>query len=704
MAVLNNIRKHGIFLILIIALALFAFILSSVIRNGGFSSGKSRNTIAVINGQELSRFDFDNRLQVARKNSPTTQSQLQTVDRVWNTLLRRTVVEQEIQKLGLEVGSPQINSVLAQNFGFNQNFTTNGQFDVNKLRAYVSQIKAVNPQAYQNWLRTEQQIVEQAKTQLYFSLAQAGMGATKLEAKQAYKLNNTSFDLKYVKIPYTAVDDSKVSVSNSDIQQYINSHKKEFTTKGSRNIRYVLFEDKASSEDVSAIKKELNELLNDHKSYNKAAGISVNVDGFRNTKDYVNYLAEYSDIPFTDTYSFKSDLPEANAEELFNTPEGDIYGPYKANGYWNYSKVVDTKQMADSVKVKQILISYKGLPTGAGLERTKAEAEQLADSLLAVVQANPDKFSDIAQNYSSDTRSKEKGGEIGWVAHRKDVVNPLYDFVFNNNTGDIEVIENQAGYHIVAIQDTKNKQKVVKLATLAAKITPSNKTENLLFNETTKFQIAAKQGDFAKAAKKSSYAVKTVKELAPLSEYITGVGSHRNIVQWAFEKTTKPGDLKRFTVEQGYLVVQMTASTSAGLQSPEEAAAKVKPILLKKKKGDYLNTAIKGNNLNQIAATYNTQVRSKNGVYLTNPNLGAQVPKVIGHAFSMKKGEMSGPISTDSGVYVIQLVSKDVPQDLKSYHGIAYQVTKENLQNATLEMVNALKDKATVKDNRADFY
>src|SRR5699024_7347217 len=245
-----------------------------------------------------------------------------------------------------------INSALAQNFGTNKNFTTNGQFDVNKLSAYVSQIKAVNPRAYQNWLRTEQQIIEQAKTQLYFSLAQAGMGATKLEAKQAYKLNNTSFDLKYVKIPYTAVDDSKVSVSNSDIQQYINSHKEEFTTKGTRDIRYVLFEEKASSEDISNIKKELTGLLNDHKSYNKAAGISVNVDGFRNTKDYASYLAEYSDIPFTDTYYFKSDLAKAHADKLFNTAEGEIYGPYKDNGYWKYSKVVDTQQMADSVKVK----------------------------------------------------------------------------------------------------------------------------------------------------------------------------------------------------------------------------------------------------------------------------------------------------------------------------------------------------------------
>src|SRR5699024_5644877 len=108
------------------------------------------------------------------------------------------------------------------------NFQTNGQFDIHKLRGYIEQMKANSPQAYQQWLMTEHEIVQQAKNNTYFNLVQAALGATKLEAKQYYKLNNTKFDLQYVKIPYGSVDDSKVSVSDKEIKAYINTHKKQF--------------------------------------------------------------------------------------------------------------------------------------------------------------------------------------------------------------------------------------------------------------------------------------------------------------------------------------------------------------------------------------------------------------------------------------------------------------------------------------------
>ena len=55
MAILNDIRKKGVFLIVIIALALFSFIFADIISSGGFSSSKSQSTVAVINGKEIER-------------------------------------------------------------------------------------------------------------------------------------------------------------------------------------------------------------------------------------------------------------------------------------------------------------------------------------------------------------------------------------------------------------------------------------------------------------------------------------------------------------------------------------------------------------------------------------------------------------------------------------------------------------------------
>src|SRR5699024_1997031 len=177
-----------------------------------FSSNKDQNTIAVINGEDVSQIDFSNRLQNLQRNSRRNITTIQAVNQVWDNMVQQKLIEEQINKLGIDVGSAQINTALAQQFGQDPNFQTNGQFDIHKLRGYIEQMKANSPQAYQQWLMTEHEIVQQAKDNTYFNLVQAALGATKLEAKQYYKLNNTKFDLQYVKIPYGSVDDSKVSV------------------------------------------------------------------------------------------------------------------------------------------------------------------------------------------------------------------------------------------------------------------------------------------------------------------------------------------------------------------------------------------------------------------------------------------------------------------------------------------------------------
>ena len=58
MAILNQIRQRSLFLILVIAMALFSFVLADVIRNASGSSLPDQNIIATINGIEMEREDF----------------------------------------------------------------------------------------------------------------------------------------------------------------------------------------------------------------------------------------------------------------------------------------------------------------------------------------------------------------------------------------------------------------------------------------------------------------------------------------------------------------------------------------------------------------------------------------------------------------------------------------------------------------------
>ncbi len=704
MSVLNSIRKRGIFLIIVIAMALFAFILADLIGQGSFSQ-ENQTKIAKINNKDISYFEFSNRLQSIQQNSFQNLTTMQAVNQLWDATVEQTLVEEQMDKLGIEIGNQQLISALAMQFSQDPQFLTDGQFDINKFRGYIEQLKSISPETYQQWIINEQNIAEQAKAEVYFDLLGSGIGITTQEAKELHKLNSTTFDLQYVKIPFSSVSDDEVSVSDSEIKKYINDHKEEFTSDGLRDIRYTVFEEKATEEDEEDIKQELANLLEDHTTYNKAAGIDETVKGFKNVEDYEEYLSEFSDLSYEDFFLFKKDLPSAHADTLSNLEVGDIYGPYKEDNYWKYSKITEAKEIPDSVKVKHILISYSGLPNGMDIDRTRDEAEELADSILTEIKGDKDLFADLASEYSEHPETANNGGEIGWLTYPKGERNDLIDFVFENEAGSSKVIETEFGFHVTYIEETRNKQNAIKIATLARKIEPSDKTVNEVFNQTTSFQMNAQEGDFSEEANKNGYEVRTVNNLEVLDENITGLGAHRDIVQWAFEDKAKVGDITRFDIDEGYVVVQLTSKTSKGLASVEEAKNRVKPILLKKKKADKIISEISSNDdLSDIASSYGTQPRTKNDVDFENPDLEGKEPKVVAKAFALEQNEVSKPIAGDNAVYVIKLLNKRDADDIGSYNGIVHRENEELLQEASDRIFKALKSKAKIEDYRTEFY
>ena len=156
MAILNNIRKRGVFLIIIIALALFSFILADVIRNGGFASQKSQTTVAVVNGEEIGRESFMQQVETTQRSLGATGTTGQAMNRVWDNELRNMLLGQQFEKLGLSAEKEQINSALRLSLSTNQTFLNDaGVFDDGKLQEYIASIKASNPTAYQQWLDFE---------------------------------------------------------------------------------------------------------------------------------------------------------------------------------------------------------------------------------------------------------------------------------------------------------------------------------------------------------------------------------------------------------------------------------------------------------------------------------------------------------------------------------------------------------------------
>src|SRR5690606_31210057 len=173
---------------------------------------------------------------------------------------------------------------------------------------------------------------------------------------------NDNVDMNFVQIPYSSIPDSEVEVSKSEIAAYVKKHPKQFETEASRDIQFVHFPESASLEDDTEVKEEIAQLLNNRVQYNPVTESNDSVPGFAGTKDVEEFVNEHSDVNYTDLFVFRDQLNSEHAEELFNLAEGEVYGPYKEDGAWKLSKMVEVAQLPDSVKSRHILVTYLGSP------------------------------------------------------------------------------------------------------------------------------------------------------------------------------------------------------------------------------------------------------------------------------------------------------------------------------------------------------
>ncbi|GFZ80961.1 peptidylprolyl isomerase [Aquaticitalea lipolytica] len=717
MAVLNKIRQRSLFLILIIALALFSFVLSDLFKNSSAFTG-SQDIVATINGQDVNRVDFMNKVELAQRQLGPNGTSTQAMNRVWDLEVRKAIMKTQFDELGLTVEKDQMRDLLKNSFSsFPEFLNEAGVFDENKLNEFIANLKATAPTPtvlggqiqinYDDWVDNEKSIAVGAQEQSYYNMIKAGITSTIGEAKVDYVLENEAVDVKFVQVPFTSISDSIVKVSKSEIEDYINANQKKFEVDASRDINFVEFKEVASIEDEEAIKNSVIALLNNKVEYNDVSKLNDTIIGLRETKDVENFINTYSDVKYNDNFVSKNTLPATVQDSIFKLGVGQYYGPYKDNGMFKISKVVAEKTIPDSVKVRHILIPFVGAQSAQpDVTQTEAEAKKTADSVLAVVKANKSKFPELVTALSSDLGSVEKGGEYDFHPYNT-MVPEFNDFEFEGKTGDLGVVKTAFGFHIIEILGQKEKNRVLKIATLGQKIEPSEKTIDDVFNATSKFEIAIQDKDFQEVATKNSYEVKPVNGIKELDENIPGLGSQRSIVRWAFEDGTKVGDYKRFSIPNGgFVVVQLSASNKKGLMSVEAASVTAIPEIRKEKKAKMIREKIAGKSMDAIASSQNVTVQNASAVNMKNPTLSGagNEPLVVGNAFGLKVGQKSKLIDGNNGVYMIEVTNKTEAPKLDNYQAVANRLTAARVGAAQVKVYNALKEAAEIEDNRAKFY
>lgn len=705
MAVLNKIRQRGLFLIIVIALALFSFVIGDLFRNTDALVGKSQNIVATINGKDISREDFMQKVEVAQRQLGPNGTNTQAMNRVWEQEVRQAVLETQFEELGMTVEKDQMRDLLRTNLANSPEFQNEaGLFDENKLNEYIANLKETSAVAYAQWVDYENSIGVNALQQDYFNMVKAGMTGTLAEGKLEHMLESETVDIKYVQIPYTSIPDSTVSVSKSEISSYINKHKKQYEVEASRDIRYVEFKEAATVEDENNIKQDLANLLKDQVVYNEVTKNNDTIKGFATVTNHKVFVNSNSDIKFEDRFKFKSDLPASVADTIFNMNVGDVYGPYKDGNYFKLTKVIAAIQMPDSVKARHILIPYVGAASAQpDVTQSKEQAKKTADSLLSVLKKDNSKFGEFVSTYSSDQGSVANGGSYDYFTYNT-MVPEFRDYVFQNNVGDMDVVETVYGYHIIEVEGQKNKQRAIKVATVAREIEPSETTINQVFRDASNFEIAIEKGDFEAVAKEKDLAVRPVNGIKVLDENIPGLGNQRAMVRWAFEEGTEVGDYKRFNLNGGYAIVQVTATNAAGLMNTEQASVTALPAIRKEKKAALIKDRISATTVEDVAAAENQTVKTALAINMKNPTISGAGKEglVVGTAFGLKEGETSKLIEGEKGVYMVQVTKKTPAPELDNYQGFANQVGMSKMNNVNTKLYNALKEASDIEDNRAN--
>ncbi len=701
MGIMSFLRNRlGLIMVIVIGLALFAFIIGEVVHYGSSFMNGDRTTIGEVNGEKINYEDFaaklDQNMQNFKQQSGQASLNPQMLSYVqqntWNQQISQIILLKQIGKLGITVGDNESVSLVQ---GSNpspqivQAFTNRetGQFDKQQLNAFLANITSskADPATKAQWANFVNQIIEGKKSEKYLALIKNGLYVNSLEAKEDYEARNKIANFKYVNLDYSSIPDSQIKLTDDDYSTYYNAHQNEFKNpEESRSFNYVVFNAAPSKADTAVVKDQINKLL----------------EGLKTSKNDSLFVAVNAATPAPLVYQKKGQIEPALDSVMFNAAPGFVYGPYLSNGSYKIAKLINTEVGPDSVKARHILIN----PTAAGgVDKALAKA----DSLRKLIQGGKS-FADLAKTNSTDG-SAAKGGELGTFA-RGAMVPVFEDAVFTGKKGDLKIVTSQFGVHLIEIEDQKGSSKVVKVAVVDKLLTPSSKTQSAAYAQAQAFLSKTTGNSFAQEVKAEKLKSVTADDINANSSTVNGLESARDVVKWAYG--AKTGDISNQVFELGnqYVVAQLGTIKPKGTLVLDAVKKQIEPAVRNqvkaKKLEDKFNAIKEASDLNRVAAAVGSKVTPVQNVVFANPIIPgiAQENKVIGAIFGSPLHKISKPVEGQNGVYVFTVDSFNNPPAMANGLKDRQQITQAMVQRVDADVFNVLKDKANVKDYRAKFF
>ncbi len=668
MATLQKIRNHGALLLIIVGLAMLAFILGDFLNSGSSFFNRSRENVATIAGHDIHYTTYqaaqDQLTEVYKietgRNDLDEDMHAQLRQQVWQMMLMDYSLRAEGEKIGMDITSDELSQlcigenphqIIRQRRAF---YDQDGQFNRAALVQFLASLdhEAETPeqaasikQAKTYWMYWENAVRLTYMQEKYTTLLQSLVKANSIDAKYAFDGRQTSANVQYVMKPYYAVADSLVSVSERDLTKLYNEHKAQYKQTPNRAISYISFPVVPSEQDFADTQKLMESLEEE----------------FKTTDDIALVVNMNSDIMYDGSDYSEETVPAQYKEFAFarGAKVGDVTEIAFANDTYSMARIMECGyNLPDSVELKLVA-----------------------------------------------TEEGQEDVELGWFK-ATDLNKNIAEPAFAGKRGQRFTVAAGLSEQTFEILEVSKATPKVKLAILERKVTPSSKTYSALYNKAKQFVVANKTEEaFREAAANEGLTIKPQYNLQKTTEKVADLRSSRAIVRWAFE--AKKGNVSDvFECGNQFIVAALTEVNDGEYRTLDAVRAELQLEATNLKKAELIEKDIKGHaQLEEIAEALGVRVMDAENVSLSSyrfGNAGAE-PAVIGTALALEPNQVSAPIRGKMGVFVIKTTSKTTAEGEFNADQEKQQLTARSSYSLPYQAINLLQEQAEVVDNRANF-
>lgn len=712
MATLQKIRSKGPLLVIVIGLALFAFIAGDAWKVLQPHQGKQ--DVGEVNGEVLSAQDYQKMvdelsevIKLTNGLNSLTEDQLNNVkDQVWQSYVNNKLIAEQAEKLGLKVTDAEIQSIIDQGTHpllmqtpFRNPQT--GMFDKDMLKKFLvdyanlnaSQMPAQYVEYYQKmgafWQFVEKTLAQSTLAEKYQNLVTKSLISNPVAAEDAFNSRTEQSDLLLAGVPYSSINDSTVQVSDSEIKDRYNEKKEQFKQLvETRDIRYIDVKVVPSDADRKAVEKEVTEYSNQLASTTADFGTFV-----RSTGSSVNY----SDVPVS-----KSVFPADVASRLDSTNVNEVYGPYynQTDDSFNAFKLLAKVSSPDSIQFRQIQVYAD----------TEEKKKTLADSIYNALKGGAD-FAAVAKIYGQTGEATWVNAQ-SWEGSELDADNSKFiNTLLNQPVNELANLNMGQANLILQVMNKKSMQTKYKVAVVKREVEFSKETYNAAYNKFSQFVAQNTTIDsMVKNAEESGYTLMPRTDLSSAEHYVGGVRSTREALKWIF--AAKPGEvspLYECGENDHLMVVALDKIHEAGYRDINSVAEMLRAEIRRDKKAEKIMEEMKKyNSIAQVKGMKDAVSDSVKHVTFSAPayiSVTRSSEPVIGAvAAKTAANKVSAPIKGNGGVYMIQVYAKEKGSEKFDAKQEETTLTNMAVRIAGNQLINDLYQKAKVVDQRYLFF